>query len=89
MTARQPINVLFLCTGNSARSILCETALNSIGKERFKGFRADSQPKDEVHPMTRKRLKDAASLQKVVVQRVGRVSWRICTGDGNCGDSLR
>lgn len=56
MTVRQTINVLFLCTGNSARSILCETALNSIGKGRFKGFSAGSQPKDDVHPMTLKTL---------------------------------
>ena len=56
MTAQKTINVLFLCTGNSARSILCETALNTMGKGRFKGFSAGSQPKDEVHPMTLKTL---------------------------------
>ena len=50
------INVLFLCTGNSARSILCETALNCVGKGKFAGFSAGSQPKDEVHPMTLKTL---------------------------------
>jgi len=55
MTSRE-YNVLFLCTGNSARGIMAECSIGRWGKGKFRGFSAGSQPKGAVHPMALKLL---------------------------------
>ena len=76
--ASGPCNVLFLCTGNSARSILAEAVANRLGEGRIRAFSAGSHPKGEVHPLTlealRKRGYDASGLRSK--------SWDEFTGPG-------
>lgn len=76
--AERTYNVLFLCTGNSARSIFGEAILNRAGRGRFKAFSAGSHPRPEVHPYARELLEKL----DYTVNTFRSKSWDEFAGDG-------
>jgi arsenate reductase len=71
MTTPAPYNVLFLCTGNSARSIMAEGILNRKGKGRFRAFSAGSHPSGTVRPEALKQLE----LADISTEELRSKSW--------------
>jgi arsenate reductase len=74
----RPFNVLFLCTGNSARSILAECLVNQLGRGRFVGYSAGSHPKGEIHPLALELLQD----MKQPTSGLRSKSWEEFAADG-------
>jgi arsenate reductase len=73
MAAMRPFNVLFLCTGNSARSILAESLINHWGRGKFRGFSAGSRPKGKVHPIALELLRH----MKLPVEGLRSKDWSV------------
>lgn len=76
--AGRPLEVLFLCTGNSARSVIAEALLNHVGRGRFRAHSAGSHPRGDVHPLALR------VLERHGIPAVGLMpkSWDVFAGPG-------
>jgi len=74
----RPLNVLFLCTGNSARSILAEAILNHLSEGRVRAYSAGSQPKGEPHPLALDELQRAG----ISTEGLSSKSWTVFAEPG-------
>lgn len=75
MGETQPLKVLFLCTGNSARSIISEYLLRKTGRRRFESYSAGSNPKGEVHPLALRLLKEVYKIDANDLSGARSKSW--------------
>ena len=88
----RPINVLFLCTHNSARSILAEAALNHMAQGRFRAYSAGSSPREnqQPNPLGLQVLREAGIRHRGLAQQeLGRVRGARRTADGPGDHRLR
>ena len=84
MSAENPIRVLFICTGNSARSIMAEALLRHWGGSRFQAFSAGVHPRGEVHPLTLETLR----RHRLSTEGLRNKSWDEFSGEGTPGLDL-